>query len=518
MSATAARQPTRFTTPTFDPFLNAYPRHHVTQRLGRDEPPPSIDGRLDDAAWAAARWTSQRFVDITEYVDLDLNFVADGLQSRAKFRWDASFLYVGAELRTPFVFARAGPSHNRVAPYHDNDFELFLDPSGSTQGYVEFEVSVRNATYDVLWGVPDGDSRQCDGGRGPAYLPTCVNTSFPGYRGSWTMLNTQRAGRVGGGLSVATQYDPEQYGRFASPAATWTVEMALPLRSGAGHGGLLDGVLAASMSEHDPAASAQVYWLLNLARAVHPRRFNRTAPASGHAFCPLGCDPSLEHAQPELSPPSVAECSEVLAAYPTILGVQPYSCYWEYVYQSLGPDAYMHRPLRWAILQFAPPPAPQRFPFGSRAPPDGECRMVEWPGRYMAANILYAQDASKAISGRYLTSLAGLVSVCARGIETRRGRGREASERPPTVPRCDAAALRVGLVPSPYAFRLALTVQANASTLTAECPARPCFQAVVHATAPLGKGVAGYEYKVSIDSNSKLQVMHSKPAGDRPCL
>lgn len=62
--------------------------------------------------------------------------------------------------------------HNKIVPYLDNDFEVFIDVSGTTEYYKvlfqtiidlntlnitqEFEMNAINATYDVLWGVPDG--------------------------------------------------------------------------------------------------------------------------------------------------------------------------------------------------------------------------------------------------------------------------------------------------------------------------------------------------------------------------
>ena len=117
-------------------------------------------------------------------------------------RWDASYLYVGAELFEPFVFANL-TGHNEVAPYHDNDFEFFVDPAGSTEFYKEYEMSAKNATYDVLWGVPDGWGLHCDSGGGRV-LPTCVNTSFPGYAGSWTMAD----GRGGAAGETTTRARP----------------------------------------------------------------------------------------------------------------------------------------------------------------------------------------------------------------------------------------------------------------------------------------------------------------------
>ena len=40
--------------------------------------------------------------------------------------------------------------HNAHALYSpDNDFEVFIDVSGTTQYYVEVEISLQNATYDI---------------------------------------------------------------------------------------------------------------------------------------------------------------------------------------------------------------------------------------------------------------------------------------------------------------------------------------------------------------------------------
>ena len=48
------------------------------------------------------------------------------------------------------------------APFGNDDFEVFLDPSGTTHGYTEFEMNARNATYDIIWREtfgPDGPER-----------------------------------------------------------------------------------------------------------------------------------------------------------------------------------------------------------------------------------------------------------------------------------------------------------------------------------------------------------------------
>ena len=70
--------------------------------------------------------------------------------------------------------------------------------SGTTQYYVEFETSLQNATYDIKWGKPDlAASLLCDDsgtGAGWPALPTCVNTSFGGYAGNWTMTTKLHPG------------------------------------------------------------------------------------------------------------------------------------------------------------------------------------------------------------------------------------------------------------------------------------------------------------------------------------
>ena len=51
--------------------------------------------------------------------------------------------------------------------------------------------------YDIKWGKPDQTSLLCDAsgtGAGWPALPTCVNTSFGGYAGNWTMATKLHPG------------------------------------------------------------------------------------------------------------------------------------------------------------------------------------------------------------------------------------------------------------------------------------------------------------------------------------
>ena len=74
------------------------------------------------------------------------------------------------------------------------------------------EMNILNATYDVNWGVPDQDDLQCDKSlnRSAPYIPLCVNTSFPGYAGSWSMRSSISTTEVG--MQTATYYDKNKFG------------------------------------------------------------------------------------------------------------------------------------------------------------------------------------------------------------------------------------------------------------------------------------------------------------------
>jgi hypothetical protein len=504
-------------------FLHAAPPHLLARRLGATEHPITIDGKLDDPAWVAAQWTSP-IVDITDHMNAS-NVVPDYMQMRGKVRWDAHYLYVGVEVREPFISANV-TGHNTPdgPPYKDNDVELFVDVSGTTQFYKEFEMSARNATYDVLWGVPDLQGLNCSNAPG-GIVPVCVNTSAPFYAGNWSMV----AATGGSGMRTATHFDASDYEQFVSPFAIWTAEIAMPISRApttpnadgahAWHGVLLDSDphRPDAFAAHDPATNAQTYWYFDLSRAEHPRKYSSRGSGGGtpeERWCPLGCNAALANWSASLSALSSHECAMVKSEWPTLLGTDPWSCYWEWTLASVGANAYMHRPLWWASLELG------------EASSSRECRPIEWPGRYLARSVFVSQARLKQSTGKYSTSHDDLVSACSALGE----------------PACRAADLRRALQDLTDIFTLNVTVQANASVLTKDCTSRPCYTATWHVRAPVGleggadpsRGHGGeggrratteadqrssrYNYSVAIDSNGRLDTLHSRAGGDRPCL
>ncbi len=122
-------------------MLPPVPKGYVCLRTPR---PPRLDGRLEGSEWALAPWTDD-FVDIA-------NGVTPRFRTRAKMLWDDHALYIGAELREPHVWGTLTKRDSVI--FHDNDFEVFLDPDGDHADYLELEVNVLGTPWDLRLAYP----------------------------------------------------------------------------------------------------------------------------------------------------------------------------------------------------------------------------------------------------------------------------------------------------------------------------------------------------------------------------
>ena len=475
-------------------FVRRYPRQYVVHELSPGER-IHIDGRLDERAWADASWTKGRFVNMTYQQERRLNRVPQRFQTRAKFRWDKNFLYVGAELHEPVIFGHITGHNNSEEgpPYFDNDFEVFIDVGGMTEYYKEYEMNVLNATYDVNWGIPAFEGLVCDNTgdhSAKPYAPVCKNTTFStNPPNNWTM--------VGGstGLQSATAYDEESYGEYVPGRSIWTLEIAFPIHGNDEHGGLLDALgpfpaSQANFEQFDPShgdagPGRPRYWYFDLARAEHPRPY-QFGPET--VYCPLGCSNSLAGMTPSFEQLPPEECDLVEAMWPTLLEDEPYDCYWEWVWQDLGPEIYMHRPQSWAVLQFV----------GAKSETTKLCRNIEFPGRHIAKQVNAAQAEFLELNGTYATHARQLLNpnICS----------------PPT---CLIGDLAYALS-EPEIFSVNIRVEENAKVLSPACTTRPCYRASVHVAVPRTEG---YEYTVNITNNRLITVEHQDVDGQKaPCL
>lgn len=113
--------------------------------------PIMIDGRADDADWQSAPWIT-RFCDITGDESK-----SPTLRTRAKILWSEEALYVFAELEEPHVVATLTNRDDIV--WHENDFEIFIDPDGDGENYFEFEFNAANTVFDLFLTRPYDDPR-----------------------------------------------------------------------------------------------------------------------------------------------------------------------------------------------------------------------------------------------------------------------------------------------------------------------------------------------------------------------
>ena len=141
-----------------------HPKGYVAYRASL---PLTIDGRLDEPSWQSAPWTED-FVDIEGDVRPLPRY-----RTRAKMLWDDTYLYIGAEVDDPHVWATLTKRDTVI--FYDNDFEVFIDPNGDSHEYYEFEMNALNTVWDLFLPKPYKDSGSAVDSWNIAGLKTAVH-------------------------------------------------------------------------------------------------------------------------------------------------------------------------------------------------------------------------------------------------------------------------------------------------------------------------------------------------------
>lgn len=154
--------------------------------------PIRVDGNLNDPNWQLATWTS-------EFVDIEGNLKPTPYhKTRAKMLWDSTYFYVAAYLEEPHLWATY--DKRDMVIYHENDFEVFIDPDYDTFNYYELELNALNTVWDLLLTKPYRD----DG---------CAVDD-------WDIKGLQTAVHLYGTLNNPSDQD-----------SCWTVEIAFPWKA-----------------------------------------------------------------------------------------------------------------------------------------------------------------------------------------------------------------------------------------------------------------------------------------------
>ena len=124
----------------------------------RPAEPVVVDGRLDAPSWMRAEWTPL-------FGHIEDPEIVPEWATRAKMLWDDTHFYVGVEMEWPDVWGTVTTHDEHVYAY-DPDFEVFIDPDGDGENYMEFGMNALNCWYDFLLHKPydrgGGDAREID--------------------------------------------------------------------------------------------------------------------------------------------------------------------------------------------------------------------------------------------------------------------------------------------------------------------------------------------------------------------
>lgn len=162
------------------------PKHYIVPKTTETI---LIDGKADETSWNSTSFTD-KFIDIE-------GIKTPKYDTYLKMLWDSTYLYVYVEMKEPHIWGNLKKRDTII--YYNNDFEVFLDPSGTGYGYGEIELNALNTVWDLYLDKP-----YRVGGK----------ANF-----EWNLNDFRSAVQIHGTLNNPSDID-----------SLWTVEMAIPLQ------------------------------------------------------------------------------------------------------------------------------------------------------------------------------------------------------------------------------------------------------------------------------------------------
>ena len=196
-----------------------------------------INGRIDDAAWSRASWTDY-FTDIEGSKRPSPRF-----KTRVKMLWDDQYWYIAAEVEEPELWATIRDRDAVI--FRDNDFGVFVDPSGTAHRYYEIEVNQFATVWDLFLPKP-----YREGGH-------AVN--------AWNITGLQVVVALDGTLNHPGDRD-----------RGWTVELAIPWAAFADSG---RNVVPPRTGTQWRVNFSRVEWTVDTAGGVYMKRTDATGRA-----------------------------------------------------------------------------------------------------------------------------------------------------------------------------------------------------------------------------------------------
>jgi hypothetical protein len=147
-----------------------------------------IDGIADESSWQRALF-SDSFIDIE-------GVKTPKYDTKMKMLWNENYLYVYAIMEEPHVWGYLKQRDTVI--YYNNDFEIFISPSGTTRNYAEIEINSQGTVWDLLLNKPYRDYGKANN--------------------HWNLDRLKASVQIKGTLNDFRDID-----------SLWTIEMAIPM-------------------------------------------------------------------------------------------------------------------------------------------------------------------------------------------------------------------------------------------------------------------------------------------------
>ena len=164
-----------------------YPKNYIITKVAKA---PTIDGLADESQWEQAHFS-------TSFTDIEGQKIPK-FNTKMKMLWDDNYLYIFTEMEEPHVWGDI--SQRDAIIYLNNDFEVFISPSGATHNYGEIEINALGTVWDLLLSKP-----YRDGGKANFH---------------WDLPALKSAVAISGSLNNPSDID-----------SGWSVEMAIPMKA-----------------------------------------------------------------------------------------------------------------------------------------------------------------------------------------------------------------------------------------------------------------------------------------------
>lgn len=148
-----------------------------------------VDGLGLEESWKNAKYTDF-FIDIE-------GIKKPKYTTQVKILWDKNYIYFLATMEEPHVWGTLKKKDTII--FHNNDFEIFIDPDGDAHNYYEFEFNALNTLWDLFITKP--------------------------YRDGALVLNDWDANGIKSAVHVdGTLNNPDDIDK------SWSIEIAMPLK------------------------------------------------------------------------------------------------------------------------------------------------------------------------------------------------------------------------------------------------------------------------------------------------